>query len=140
MSVKTLLLVILMIVVFGLLALGVALAVRVDEDHDSTSRAVASAQQFWGSLPCDGNINIHYADLPSGQAGEARHQEITLPTGQKLIQNCEIAIDRRRWGQRLYCGIVVHEVGHLRGREHSNNRNSVMYPVLSERNLPHVCK
>ena len=52
-------------------------------------------------------------------------------------------------GFDLYCAAVVHEFGHLAGFHekggldggiHSRNPRNVMYPVLTTRNIPAVCK
>ena len=79
------------------------------------TRAAAVALAIWGPVPgCD--VRQRTEALPAGWLGAAQHP-------------CTIIIDRRRglsWER--YCAAVVHEWGHLKGKPHSRNPRSIMFP------------
>jgi hypothetical protein len=81
--------------------------------------AIAAASLAFGSL--SDTTQIIYRNLPGQQLGQARPPRT-------------IAIDKKPAGDwpkaKAQC-VIAHEFGHLRGRGHSKNPRSIMYPVLS---------
>jgi len=103
------------------------------------TRAVDIAKTVWGREACGGSITLREASLPGRQSGEATWLETKLPT-RTVRSRCVINIDNRDWSDARYCGVIVHEYGHLLGKQHTRNRNSIMYPVMTNRNIPAACK
>jgi hypothetical protein len=101
---------------------------------------IQRAQQYWGKQACNGSILVTKGNLPGDQAGLAQYDKLTLPTGQVIQQNCHITVDTRHFPNRVYCGIIIHEYGHLLGHDHVDNPRSIMYPRINRSNLPPVCK
>lgn len=77
------------------------------------------AQQVFGPVPCGTPVveRAKFTD-PGTLAGADP-------------ATCRIFLNRR-WASQMppamKCTLVLHEYGHLAGREHSDNPNSVMYP------------
>lgn len=73
------------------------------------------------TFPVDCPVQIEVRRLPGMVIGHAFRQG----------DYCRITLHpAARWSWRILCTTVVHEYGHLAGREHSRNRRSVMYPVV----------
>ena len=51
---------------------------------------------------------------------------------------CRIVIRRGDYSFVRICALIVHEYGHLAGREHSRNRNDIMHPARPPRYAPCV--
>jgi hypothetical protein len=86
-------------------------------------RATAVAQRVW-EAPCGDHVRVRMAPLPGPTVGRAEwNHERT---------RCRVTLDaQHRWSWRALCTAMVHEFGHLAGREHSPNPRSVMYPTLT---------
>lgn len=101
------------------------------------ARAQAIALRYWDGTKCDGTIRIVTRPLPYLTLAHATFM-VTLSGG---YTNCAIVFNSRRWESfPRYCAVMVHEYGHLDGKHHSADPWSVMYPVLSWRNVPHACR
>lgn len=118
-----------------ILLVGAALTYRHYEATD-LDHSVAVAQRTWGPV-CGGRIpEIMRKDLPVGVAGKA-----ILRIVGGIYVTCKIEIDRRDWTAEQHCAVIVHEWGHLKREDnwHSSDPDSIMYPVLSRRNIPAAC-
>lgn len=102
-------------------------------------RAARKASSFWGDTRCL-HISYHYRSLPGRRIAEAKWYSTALFS--KTYLQCSITFDsqRIRTSFALYCAAVVHEFGHLSGHPHVRNPRNVMYPELSTRNIPRICK
>ncbi len=92
------------------------------------------SEERWGQIagfrPCGGEIIYKWGDLPESALGSAlfyrradREEfgvvcEVTLQASQK---------SRLYADPQLLCSVILHEVGHLTGRAHSSNPNSIMH-------------
>jgi hypothetical protein len=90
-------------------------------------RARAVAEVAWNH-PCDGQVPVSFRTAPLfAGSGNAR--------GVALLFPCEIRIraDITEWN--LLCPLMLHEMGHLAGAEHSDDLGSVMHdpPLYDER-------
>ena len=82
--------------------------------------AIMAAAIAFGSVPNADNIQIKYRNLSGQTLGEPGYPRTIL-------------IDKRpasQWTREKAQCVIVHEYGHLRNKNHSNNRNSIMHPVL----------
>jgi hypothetical protein len=81
------------------------------------------AAAFWGQTPACGQPSIEPAALPAPLVGLAN------------LADCSIQVDPTRLTfAGAACAVVLHEFGHLVGREHSLDPTDVMYPIM--RNPP----
>lgn len=90
------------------------------DDTRAVNRALAAqqtARHVWRQ-PCDGRTRVILTDgLPNGFLGLADRA------------SCRVWV--ARWvgdDRELTCHVVMHELGHVAGVEHSANPRSVMYP------------
>jgi hypothetical protein len=117
-----------------------------------TPRLIALARRwaglYWHGTRCLG-VTYHYHWLPPGRIAEANWSY--NPDQPTRYLDCSVTFNRARMltGFDLYCAAVVHEFGHLHGFHeqggldggiHSRNPRNVMFPVLTARNIPAVCK
>ena len=103
-------------------------------------RSHAVAVKIWGQV-CNGNVRFVFDDLPKGQIGQAEYiYDPGHPLDTRRYASCRIVLDRSvRNLPILLCADIVHEWGHLKGKDHVANPRSIMYPRLSRRNIPRSC-
>lgn len=94
------------------------------------------ARAIWGNV-CAGDVTVSYGALSdSEEMGEADYW--IQPDG--TYTGCQVTISPRSMSNAMLCTVVVHEYGHLAGHEHSSDPDSIMYPIVSRRNMPYRCK
>jgi hypothetical protein len=106
-----------------------------------SSREVMVAERIWGQV-CGGKTpDVMTQPFTGDTAGRATLGYTEFPGGKRVYTECTIAMDDRNWTVASYCGVFVHEWGHLKreSQEHSSNPNSIMYPVVTHRNRPARC-
>lgn len=104
------------------------------------ARARQIAEGYWGD---DGHcLHIRYLYRPLDGSTIARATWWSTVAAPNVYLHCSITFDSNhiRVSFALYCGSVVHEWGHLSGRNHVQNPRNIMFRVLSEQNIPGVCR
>lgn len=78
-------------------------------------RSIAVAEKVWHA-PCGGQVTVLWAPLPETVGAVAAREActVTLTTAYRLPF-------------AALCSVMIHEVGHLAGVQHSLNPRSVMY-------------
>lgn len=107
--------------------------------HSRRIQAESIALRYWGQTKCLGGISIRSQRFTYRLLAVASF--LTTNTG--AYEDCEVIFNSTRleglsWMK--YCATMIHEFGHLDGYPHSTNPRNVMYPALSDRNIPQVCK
>lgn len=111
-----------------LIAVGVAAPAYAGHGPSPSARTVSNIAF---SYPCNGGWSLERRNLREGVLG------VAFPS------QCRILVDSKvRPGSPQWDTIILHEVGHLAGRNHSSNRRSVMFPILyiDERVASHNAK
>lgn len=100
-------------------------------------------EQIAGFRPCGGEIVYKWEDLPGSALGSVRFYKRADREEFGLV--CEVRLQAGQKSQlyaqpQLLCSVILHEVGHLTGRGHSSNPNSIMYFRLSADRLDERCR
>lgn len=116
---------------------GVLTEKKVDTQYDKRLQEnVGIAKSYWGAV-CNNVVTVVRAPL-AGRAGEAQYSN---PPGNGPNESCTVIINSNRYfSDKVLCAIEVHEFGHLKGKGHSKNPRSVMYPRITKKNIPSLCK
>jgi hypothetical protein len=114
-------------------------AMRLTQAQVDLAERLARAR--WGPTRCADGIVYRYSRLGYQVIAQAHWWFYT--DSPKVYRGCYIvfSVDPRRVPTRFayYCAAVFHEFGHLSGLGHSKNPYSVMYPVISRKNVPGAC-
>lgn len=112
---------------------------RVTTVYPRLATAVAVAVHIWGDV-CHGQVAVTFAPLEAPTEAQAVYAyDPDNPAASSFI-NCSVVITSlHKYDYTDFCAVIVHEYGHLDGREHSTNRRSVMYPYLTDLNTPDRC-
>jgi hypothetical protein len=84
----------------------------------------------WGRTPCGGRVAVSWAPLRATLNANSTwayvgHDPYAHPSKNT---NCAITLSTlAEWDWQKLCTVVVHEVGHLDGHDHSPDPNDVMY-------------
>ena len=93
------------------------------------ARAMRISVNFWGKRACHGNVTLQWGQLSVGMTGQATWMN-PFDAWSRPRRNfgCSITFNAAMsFGFKQLCSTMIHEVGHLLGRQHSSNRRSVMY-------------
>lgn len=93
------------------------------------TQARAIAARYWGAAPCSGVVTVVWAPLDP-DVNAVSDWTVALDANPAENSDCVITlnqVDAFDWP--MLCTVVVHEMGHLSGHEHSTDPRSVMYPV-----------
>lgn len=120
--------------------------------------AQAAGRRYWGATPCDGQVRIT-ARRPRGAGVDPTTDawatfdsslgKNNLDAPASTYRNCAISLTRWRWPTAasmsedwdLLCATVIHETGHLLGRQHDLRPGSVMAPVFDQSyRAPPICR
>jgi hypothetical protein len=100
--------------------------------------AGALSEDRWEAIvdyrPCGGQIIYRFEELDPGRIGRAVFYDRAAREEFGVVCRVELAERHRRFlyaRPALLCSVVLHEVGHLSGRGHSDNPRSVMFPEVS---------
>lgn len=94
--------------------------------------AVGAAVAYWGSPPCGGDVTYTWTDLAPGVVGYASWMRpSSAPTDPTRFSSCTIELDPAVGSPRELCTTMVHEMGHLQGREHVASPDDVMNATFS---------
>lgn len=111
-----------------LAALALAAPARAAPFTPEAERAYDVAERYWRGGPTDcltlDREIVPDNSLPGNDLGWA-----TIPTEPT---DCVLYVARRLAAPRDFtqlCGVLTHELGHLRGLQHSTDPTSVMYPT-----------
>jgi len=112
--------------------------------------ATFKANKYWGGTRCT-SIKYNYHLLPDSQIAAARWYSYKRSSA-KYFQ-CSVTFNTNPQKVEIsfyhYCGALIHEFGHLEGYHqigglddgsHARNKRNIMYPVLSDANIPETCK
>jgi hypothetical protein len=98
---------------------------RFRQGRPAFERAEAIARAAWGSMPCDGDVTVRWAPLDRDTNAVSTWAE--FGDGGEAF-DCRVTFNERdQWSFARFCTILTHEYGHLHGRGHSDDPDSVMY-------------
>lgn len=93
--------------------------------------ALQIAQRTWGVpvCPAAGGFTVTWdANQPSTYNAFASFDQAGMDRPLEMV-NCQVHLNPKvAWNWSKLCTIVVHEVGHLAGRDHAADKDDVMYP------------
>jgi hypothetical protein len=122
------------------------LTMRAHRAAGLVSVATAKAEAYWGGTRCQ-DIEVTYRRLDDRRIAEAEWRTSELDP--RVYISCSITFDTSAISFSHFCATVVHEYGHLAGFHeergpdgglHSTNKRKVMYPVISDGNVPKTCR
>lgn len=117
--------------------------------HSPAGAAFAVGKAYWGTAPCGGQVKVQLRQRTANGVDAASDAWVTFDTPQganvlaapaSTYTRCVISFGRTRWPDAgslredwdLFCATMVHEMGHLLGREHDLLPASVMVPVFTD--------
>lgn len=149
-----------------LMAFAVSGALGVPPVRGATPNPLALAQraaeQFWGNAPCAGRITVQWQQdsPPAAIAGTEVEAWVNFQTPGGALDfaappssysQCTVYVSQIVWPSYAstvqaypqFCQMMVHEYGHFEGYPDSTTAyppSDIRYPVLTEANLPVVCR
>jgi hypothetical protein len=95
------------------------------------SDAETIAIDYWGTMPCSGNVNVSWQSLDPSINGMASWWNPVAAYGNAPANSdCSISMNLAQdYSWPMLCTVVTHEIGHLTGHDHVTDQSNVMYPV-----------
>jgi hypothetical protein len=95
----------------------------------ATARAIAD--DHWGFPACSGAVTVRWGPLAPGLLGRSTWSNPLAVYGQPSRNtDCVITLSSTYdWDWTTLCSIVVHEMGHLTGHQHSDDPHDIMAAI-----------
>jgi hypothetical protein len=95
------------------------------------SDAETIAIHYWGTMPCNGNVDVSWQNLDPSINGMASWWNPVAAYGNASANSdCSISMNLAQdYSWPMLCTVVTHEIGHLTGHDHVTDQSNVMYPV-----------
>lgn len=105
--------------------------VRFAVDSPAMVQAELIAVKYWNTSPCNGAVSVSWAQLdPSINAASTWWNPVAAYGNASANTQCKITLNQSQaFDWPMFCTVMVHEIGHLVGQQHSTDSTSVMYPV-----------
>lgn len=105
--------------------------VRFAVDSPAMVQAELIAVKYWNTSPCGGVVSVSWAPLdPSINAASTWWNPVAAYGNASANSQCKITLNQvQDFDWPMFCTVMVHEIGHLVGQQHSTDQTSVMYPV-----------
>lgn len=130
-------------------------------DQDPVGLAEQTATAYWRSTPCDGEIAVQWRSTtpPPALPGTEVEAWVTFETplgptnfaaSPSTYTDCTVYISLASWPTYdsivetypEFCQMMIHEYGHFEGYADSTSYppSDLRYPLLTDANLPGVCR
>ncbi len=102
-------------------------------DSAAMGQAETIAVKHWGAVPCGGSVSVSWAVLdPTVNASSDWWNPVAAYGNAPANAQCKITLNEvQAFDWPMFCTVMVHEIGHLVGQQHTTDKTSVMYPIYT---------